>query len=442
MSSKTAVHREHAIREAIAAREDDLIALTSKLIGYDTTAGDPAEPSRNKESEVQALLEARLSAAGGETDLWEPDASTLTESRRQLPLGLTFDGRPQLLARFRGSHIDARSLLINGHIDVVAANADDGWTSNPFEARFDGGALYGRGACDMKGGVACAVVAAEVLRDLEMRFQGDLLVNFVTDEETSGAGTLASAARGVEATMAIVPEATDFKVWTACRGSLLPTITVPGRAGHAEIEQRPWQEGGAVNAIEKARVVMGAIDGLRERWHSTPTLAHARLSRPDIVPTIIAGGDWQVTHPAACTISYDITYLPEQTDAEGWGSVVEAELVAAVTQAASGDTWLRENPPLISWGIDVPPLDIADNEPVVKLALGLGDAIGRDVSLAERAAWHDGVTLNRFGTPSVAWGPGGFDRAHSVDEHVMVDDLVACTQGLALAAYRFLGEHQ
>ena len=424
---------------AVAERRDELVALASALIRYDTTAGDPAERGRD-EAALQEAMESRLRAAGAETDLWEPNPAELQRSRRQVPEDLTFAGRPQLLARFRGtSSASSPSLMLNGHIDVVSAEPRSRWTHPPFDPVERAGVLYGRGACDMKGGVACAVLACEVLADLGIALAGDLVVSLVTDEETSGAGAIASALRGAKATAAIVPEPTGFQVWTSSRGSLLPRITVCGRSGHAEVEQPPWQDGGAVNAIQKARIVADALDRLRARWRASERPRHPRLGAPDIVPTIIRGGEWEVSHAASCLMAYDVTYLPAQADDDGWGTLVEEEFVQAVLAAAEDDDWLRAHPPVVSWGIDVPPGDLALSEPIVRLTLGLADVIGRGIEVAARSAWHDGVTFTRLGTPCIAFGPGELGQAHAVDEHVAIDDLLACAQGLAVAALRFAG---
>ena len=87
----------------------------------------------------------------------------------------------------------------------------------------------------------------------------------------------------------------------------------------------------------------------------------------------------------------------------------------------------------------MPPGDLAAAEPIVRLMLGLADVIGRGIEVAARSAWHDGVTFTRFGTPCIAFGPGELGQAHAVDEHVAIDDLLACAQGLAVAALRFAG---
>ena len=207
-----------------------------------------------------------------------------------IPEGFSFAGRPQLVARFAGAG-GGRTLLLNGHIDVVSVEPRERWAHDPFAAVVEDGRVHGRGACDMKGGIACMALAAEVLAALGVDLRGDLVVNTVTDEESTGAGGLVTA-RTLQADGAIVPEPSGLDVWIACRGSLLPTITVEGRAGHAGIAPRDPDEGGAVNAIEKMAIVLEAIRRLREHWAQQPR--HPFLSPADCVPTIIDGGEWIV----------------------------------------------------------------------------------------------------------------------------------------------------
>ena len=124
---------------------------------------------------------------------------------------------------------------MNGHIDVVSAEPVDQWTSPPFRAEVRDGRLYGRGACDMKGGIAAMVLATEVLAALGVSLAGDLLVATNTDEESSGAGGTAIVEHGMRADAGIVTEATGFDTWISCRGSEYGVIRVPGRPGHAEV---------------------------------------------------------------------------------------------------------------------------------------------------------------------------------------------------------------
>ena len=273
-----------------------------------------------------------------------------------IPEGFSFAGRPQLVARFAGAG-GGRTLLLNGHIDVVSVEPRDRWAHDPFAAVVEDGRVHGRGACDMKGGIACMALAAEVLAALDVDLRGDLIVNTVTDEESTGAGGLVTA-RTLQADGAIVPEPSGLDVWIACRGSLLPTITVEGRAGHAGIAPRDPDEGGAVNAIEKMAIVLEAIRGLREHWALRPR--HPFLSPADCVPTIIEGGEWIVSYPAACRLECHIEYLPDQADERGGGSRVEREFEEWIARAAAADPWLREHPPRIVWSSGaVPPAEVA-----------------------------------------------------------------------------------
>ncbi len=289
-----------------------------------------------------------------------------------VPPGLGFEGRPQLVARFVGAG-GGKSLLFNGHIDAVSVEPIDRWTSNPFEAEVRDGNLYGRGSCDMKGGIAAMTLAAEVIAEGGVELAGDLIVATNTDEESSGAGSSAIVARGIEADAGIVTEATGFDVWVACRGSEYGVVTVPGRPGHAEVFQRSWREGGAVNAIEKAVVVIEAMHALRSEWSTRAGLDHPYLSRPDVLPTMASAGDWPVTYPASCELTCAVLYLPSQADEQGWGSDVRREVEEWILRETARDGWLAENPPRFEWWPSgVMPMEIGDSDPIVA-----GDARGR-----------------------------------------------------------------
>ena len=428
---------EQRILDEVAAGREELVELTSALIGFDTTAREPSDPAR-AEADLQAYLGDRLRRAGATVDIWEPEPGDVAGTR-QIPPGLTFEGRPQLAARFAGAG-GGRSLLLNGHIDVVPSDPRERWTSDPNQAEVRDGNLYGRGACDMKGGVACMVHAAEVLARLGVKLAGDVVVNTVTDEESSGAGGLAAARHGVRADAGIVPEPTAFEVWVACRGSLTPTITVEGRPGHAEMAQPHWKDGGAVNAIEKMSVVLDAVRRLREEWMGRPDKRHPHLSSGTIVPVKISGGEWAVTYPASCSLTCEVMYLPGNADDDGWGREVEAEIEAWIAAAAAADPWLVLHPPAIEWALDIPPAEVDAAHPIVAAVAKASAAAGEPPSLGGLDSWFDAATFTRFAdTPSIGFGPRSLAWGHTIDEYVPVDDLVSCTQALALAAVDYCG---
>jgi acetylornithine deacetylase len=434
---------ERRVCEEIEGGRSELVALASRLVGFDTTARDVGDPPR-EEAALQEYLAVRLSEGGAEIDLWEPSAEEMA-GKTLVPPGLDFAGRPQLVARLPGTG-GGRVLMFNGHIDAVSVEPREAWTSDPFVAETRDGKLYGRGTCDMKGGVASMVFAAETLARLGVPLAGDLLVATNTDEESSGAGASAVVERGIRADAGIVTEPTGFDVWVACRGSEYGVLRVPGRPGHAEVPQPQWQKGGAVNAIEKATVAIDAMRSLRDRWAERPEHEHRYLSPPSILPTMAQAGEWPVSYPASCELTFALLYLPVQADEGGWGSKVRREAEEWIRRETACDDWLAKHPVEFDWWPNpVMPLEIADSEPIVQLTLEASADVGRRGELAGLDSWYDGATFTTVaGIPSIAYGPsglepGGASVAHTIDEYVPVDDLVACAQGLAVAAMRFVG---
>src|SRR5262245_25450393 len=434
---------EHRVVSEIEERGDELVSLAADLIHWDTTAREVGDPARD-EAALQEYLAGRLARAGAEIDLWEPDAEELA-GKPLVPPGLEVEGRPQLIARLQ-SVGGGPSLVFNGHVDVVSAAPRERWTSDPFAAEVRDGRLYGRGSCDMKGGIAAMVFALETLVAQDVQLAGELLVATNTDEESSGAGGTALVERGLRADAAVVTEPTGFEIWIACRGSEYCVVRVPGRPGHAEVRQPDWRDGGAVNAIEKATLVVDAIRSLRARWEEAAGLHHPYLSRPSLLPTMARAGEWPVTYPAHCDLTLAVMYLPTQADAGGWGSEVRREVEQWLTRETAADEWLAANPPSVEWQPNgVMPLEIPESEPIVAAVRSASDDVDRPCKLGGLDSWYDGATLTHLaGIPAIGFGPPGFNPegltlAHAIDEYVPVDGLVGCAQALAVIAMRFCG---
>lgn len=427
---------EEKVVEVVRASRDELLALTAELVACDTTARTPGMPARDEER-LQHILKRRLEKLGAETDLWEPEPTGT--GNRHLPDDLDFAGRPQLAAHLRGVG-GGRSLLLNGHIDAVDVDPREKWTADPFTMVERDGRLYGRGTGDMKGGIAALVVALEALRRTGVRLAGDVVFCTVTDEESSGAGGFAAVARGVKADAGICAEPTGFDAWVACRGTLTPFVTVTGRAGHAEVRQPHWREGGAVNAIEKAVPIIQAAQRLREEWRDRADQQHPLLSPGDIVPTIVQGGTWEVTYPESCTVCFDCMYLPGHLDDQGAGGAVEAEVRQAFEAAAAADPWFDEHPLSYEWRCDIVPAEMPADHPLVLATLDAGAGLGRAGKAGGLDSWHDAATFTlRGGTPTFSYGCDGLATAHTIDEWIVTDELVDAAAVYALATMRWCG---
>ena len=454
---------EDRVVAAVRARRDDLVALTSALVALDTTARDAGAPPR-AEAQLQRLLAARLAALGGEIDLWEP--APTGSGGRFVPPDLDFVGRPQLVARLAGdpggrpsAGLDeptaapalddpaagpSRSLLLTGHIDAVDVEPREQWDSDPFVLTERDGLLFGRGANDMKGGLAALVVALEALRDAGVTLAGEIVFAAVTDEESSGMGSWSVvqrfAERGLRPQAGLCAEPTGFEAWVACRGILKPRLTIPGRAGHSQQPQPDWRAGGAVNAIEKLVPVLREVGRINDDWRARPDQRHPFLAPGDIVPVLVDGGTWDVTYPAFCHLTLDCHYLPRQWQATQGADLVKAEIRERIDAAAATDDWLAEHPIGWQWEWEVPPAEIAADHPLVTTVLESAAALARPSRPGGLNSWHDAATFTLHGGfPTFSYGPGGMDTAHAVNECVALDDLVDLAAIVAVAATRWCG---
>ncbi len=430
---------ERALVQELDDRRDELVALACELIAYDTTSrGAPQEPAR-AEAALQRSLAGRLEAVGFAVDVWEPSREEVSDHPLAGEQLLDFTGRPQLAARLAGSGGGA-SVMFNGHIDVVPASERDGWEHDPFTPRVRDGEITGRGACDMKGGIAAMVIAAEALAR-RAPLGGDLVVCTNTEEESGGLGGLACARHGVTADYTIVPEPTGLEVWPACRGSVYCTVTIAGRAGHAEQEHGDWREGGAVNAIEKAEHVLAGVQRLRREWRARAGARHPLLDPPDVLATrLVADSGWNVTIPDRAQLTLAVLILPGQADERGWTSAVQSEVEDVLGRWCATDSWLAAHPPHFAWHTEVNPWETPSDAANVETLLAVNTALGLPARLGGLGSWYDGATFGlETGTAALMYGPHHIDWAHTVGEHVAVDDLVHCAQGLAVAAARLCG---
>jgi acetylornithine deacetylase len=425
----------------VDSHADDLVGLVQALVGFDTTSVDLSPGSThttNEEGDLQAFVGERLAAMGAEVDQWEPDPAEFAD-HPMMPPWHHWRGRPLTVGTIHGAG-GGRSLVVNGHIDVVDAGDRSRWTSPPFAAEVRDGRVYGRGAVDMKGGIASALVALEALAASGVRLAGDVIVETVPDEETCAMGTIAAIARGYRADAGLVPEPTRLNLWIATRGLLHGTLTVDGRSAHAEMNQPHWREGGGVNAIQKAMAVLTGLDGLTAEWSGRDDKRHPLLGTPSVNPTMISGGSFVSNVPERCQITVNTTYLPANADERGYGSVPRGEIEAAVATVAAADDWLAEHPPSWSWYTDYPPSEIDPASAIVAVAQEAGGDLGLEVTPEGIDTTYDGALLTLFAeTPSPAFGPGDLTRAHAPDEWVGIDELVLGAKAHARALALWCG---
>lgn len=413
-----------AVLERAAA---GVVPLLQQMVGFDTTIVEHDDEPR-ADREHQELLAGRLRDIGAEVELFEPTVEEISAHPMYRPRQ-TFSGRPILWARIPGTG-GGRSLLFNGHYDTVVADPIDEWAHAPWGGELDGDRVYGRGSCDMKGGIAAAVSVAEALAAEGVRLPGDLLFNVVPFEEVNGMGTTATMLRGHRADAAICCEPTALNTLIACRGILLGRLDVRGRSAHAEIRQPHHSKGGGVNAIDKLIELLLALRALNEDWRERPDKQHELLATPAVLTTVAAGGAFASNWPAEAWAILNCCYLPAEADETGYGRRVMAEIEAHLAAFSRADSWLREHPPKIEWLCDFPPGELESDAPLVQAVDTVARRQGVDgTHLVGFDTWADQMMLlKEGGIPTVCFGPGSILRAHAVDEYVPVADLEACTR--------------
>ena len=422
---------ETQVLKRIEEQRTDLVNLLVRLLRFRTVTplgGERAE--RPDYRHLQSFVSARLEALGFSLETWEADASALeTFPGSGVIPDRDLRNMPILVGRREGR---GRSLLLNAHYDVVPPGALENWTHPPFDGVVADGRIVGRGACDMKGGFAAMLYALACILDAGVEIPGGLVFESVPDEEQSSMGTLACCQRGVRADAGIIPEPTGLDILVAVRGSLAGKIVVKGRAGHSEMVQPSWAEGGAVNAIRKAVKVLEAMEAANAAWAARPEKRHPYLEPDVITPTMIRGGAWEVMHPERVEITFTSNFVPATKDMRG-------QIQAVLDGAAREDPWMRLHPPELVAGGWLYGAEVREDEPIVRTASGALKDVGVQPAFVGSGSLTDMVHLINYShVPTISLGPS-YETAHMADECVTIDELVTTAKALALVILRGCG---
>ena len=307
-------------------------------------------------------------------------------------------------------------LLLNGHLDTVGVEG----MSDPFSGDVRGGRLHGRGAADMKGGVACILATAARLAAEDV--PGELIVALTADEEHGSVGMEALVASGIRADAAVVCEPTSLAVMPAHKGFLWIDAVVKGRAAHGS---RPDL---GVDAIAHAGHLLVAFEAEAARLAGATD--HPLLGPASVHAGTVSGGSAPSVYPERCEAVFERRTLPGETADQ---VMREAEAVLAGARQRCPELDARLEPGLFRAASEVP----ADS-PLVRGLLAACERASVPGTVAGMSAWVDACFLNRSGIPAVCFGPGSIAQAHTTDEWIPISEIKAAAGVLTDFSRRYL----
>ncbi|MCA1039958.1 peptidase [Bacillus infantis] len=391
------------------------------------------EPStRGNEAGAQAVIIEKCREMGLELDIWEIGKDELPAHPLFCSDRRDFSGNPNVVGVWKGTG-GGRSIILNGHIDVVPEGSRDDWKYDPFGGHIKDGRLYGRGATDMKGGTVSLLLAVESLIASGKKLKGDVIFQSVIEEESGGAGTLAAVIRGYKADGAIIPEPTNMKLFPKQQGSMWFRIKVKGRAAHGGTRYE------GVSAIEKAITVIASLQELEKKRNeriTDPLYKGIPIPIPINIGKITSG-EWPSSVPDTAVIEGRIGVAPEENM-----KMAENELEAALSSLSEKDEWFRENPCKVEWfGGRWQPGNLDIGHPLMNIISASYEKAAGEKPLIEASPWGtDGGILSKAGgTPVVVFGPGTTEAAHDADESISLDEMFKAAEIIAESIIEWCG---
>jgi acetylornithine deacetylase len=419
------VLRDEEARAVDAVEAGWAIDALTQVVRIPSITGD--------EGLVQDRMAALLAEVGCRVERVEPDPAEVRADPDWPGQEMPRDRLPIVLGRIGWP--GGRRIVLVGHVDVVPVGDLATWSEDPWSAAIEGGRLYGRGACDMKGGVASILAAVRAIRDagLEDRLAGEILVASVPSEEDGGQGMLAAIRAGCTGDAAVITEPTGLDVVIAHAGAITFRLTVPGRAAHASVRRE------GISALDNLYTLIRALEAdeaARNAAETDPLMTALGLPYPTIIGKI-EGGEWASTvlDRVVAEGRYGVKLGQTWRDAE-------ADLRVAIDAACAADPFLRDHPVglEITGGRFSSSRVPADHPLPVSVAAAVEATLGRRPALLGEPYGADmRLLVNEGATPTVIFGPGDVRFAHSADEHVPLAEVADCARVLAAWVVRELG---
>ena len=414
------------IKEWVEQNRKSIVGFLQDLVRIPSVTGE--------EGKIQQFIAGLLKTMGLSVDIFHPDLAALQKHPAFVEVSRGYEGRPNVVGILKGAG-GGKSLLFNGHVDVIPAGAPESWQHGPWSGDLADGRVYGRGAADMKSGLAAMTMGVKAVLETGLRLKGDVILEYTVDEELSGNGTLACVMKGYKADSGICCETSSMRVQPGSIGRIWFEIKVRGKAAGI---QRRWE---GVNAIEKGyRVTQVVADFERVRVARVrhPLYPDIRGAIPCMVG-VFESGSYHSAFPDGCLLKGSLATVPGEDS-----SAVKAEFVEFIRAKTADDPWLKEYPPeVIFTGYFAEPSAIPlDSSIVLTLCQNFTRVIGREPVISGREGAADIRFMNQYGnTPTVIFGPGMTEQMHANNEWASVEDLIQATRILAETIVDWCGKN-
>ncbi|MFF7137251.1 ArgE/DapE family deacylase [Streptomyces sp. NPDC008196] len=408
-----------------AVDEADAARTLLELLSIPSVTGSAAE------SELQHLLARHLRRLDLDVDLWSMDLPELRADPAYPGAEAPRDEAWGLVGSTRDDS-DGPALVLQGHVDVVPPGDRSRWAGDPFVPRVTGDIVHGRGACDMKAGLAAVLAALTAIRTARVRLRGRLAAHFVVSEEDGGLGAFGTLRRGHTADACIIAEPTSGTLMTANAGALTFRIEVPGQATHGSTR---YAGVSALDAYLPLHRALARLETARNR-DPHPLMAAYPIPYPLSVGTIHAG-DWASSVPDLLVAEGRLGVRLDEDPADA-----RTELENCIAQACAADPWLRAHPATVTWpGGQFASGRMPDSHPLAALVgHAHADITGSRPAREQGAPYGSDLRLySAQGIPTLQYGPGEVRWAHGPQEQVPLADVITVTRTLVLAALRTVG---
>lgn len=385
-----------------------------------------------KEAEAQSVVIEALSNMDLQVDVWEPDGKELQQNPYFCSPRDQFIGSPNVVGILPGTG-GGRSIILNGHIDVVPEGDHEQWSHEPYSGAIQEGKMYGRGVTDMKGGLVSFLLAIQAIQQLGVKLKGDVIFQSVIEEESGGAGTLSALLKGYKADAALITEPTHMRIFPKQQGSMWFRILVKGRSAHGGTRYE------GVSALEKAITVVNEIRALeteRNQRIEDPLYKQTPIPIP-INIGVVSGGTWPSSVPDLVKIEGRMGVAPNEKIEDA-----QKEMEQCLQQLAAVDSWFEEHPPVLEWfGARWLPGSIdLEHELMNTLVYQYRETTGEE-PVIEASPWGtDGGLLTKIGKiPTVVFGPGVTEMAHYPDEYIELDKVFKAAEIIAFTLIQWCG---